>query len=64
MMEDWKRSSYCEGGHCLEIKEASGDVVAIRSNVVPGEVIFVARPDFAAFIEGVKAGEFDLPELQ
>lgn len=63
-MTDWKRSSYCEGGHCLEIREASGDVVAIRNNVVPGEVIFVAKLDFTAFIEGVKAGEFDLLGLQ
>lgn len=62
-MTDWKRSSYCDGGHCLEIKEAGENVMAIRNNVVPGEVIYVARPDFAAFIEGIKAGEFDLPEL-
>lgn len=63
-MTNWKRSSYCEGGHCLEVKEAGENLLAIRNSGIWSDQHILARSDeWDAFIAGIKAGEFDPPGL-
>jgi hypothetical protein len=50
--------SACEGGSCVEV--ASADIVLVRDSKDPeGPVLTFTRAEWEAFIQGVKAGEFD-----
>lgn len=69
------RSSFCEAGHCVEVApgwvRASCDSsacveaqpvpggVLLRSSLMPEAVVDVTREEWAAFVAGVKAGDFD-----
>lgn len=55
----WTRSTKCESSACVEAA-TNGDFVGIRNSRVPGEVIWADPGEWQAFIDGVKAGEFDL----
>ncbi|MEO3972577.1 DUF397 domain-containing protein [Streptomyces sp. CAU 1734] len=56
----WQKSSFSGGGgeNCVEIAR-EGNGVLIRESDAPGTVIATDRAKLAAFIQGVKAGEFD-----
>ena len=54
----WKRSSFCNMNGCLEVR-VDGSIVSIRDSSVPGPVLEFTRTEWAKFIAGVKAGEFD-----
>ncbi|MGW6601936.1 DUF397 domain-containing protein [Streptomyces sp. NPDC055036] len=55
----WQKSSFSEGGaQCVEIGERSGAIL-LREGDNPNIVATTSRTKFAAFIAGVKAGEFD-----
>ncbi|MEU7021657.1 DUF397 domain-containing protein [Streptomyces sp. NPDC046203] len=61
----WFKSSYSSnGGACVEVATnlvAARGVVPVRdSKDVAGPVLGVSVPAFAAFVSGVKGGEFDL----
>jgi hypothetical protein len=57
----WRKSSYSSSnGQCVEVASA-GSVVAVRDSKDPdGAVLLCTRTGVAAFLTGVKAGEFDL----
>jgi len=56
--EQWRRSTFCANSACVEV--ASVDVgVAMRDSTVPSAVVRCSVEDFAAFVAGVKAGEYD-----
>ncbi|MEV5674281.1 MULTISPECIES: DUF397 domain-containing protein [unclassified Streptomyces] len=57
---EWQKSSFSGGGgeQCVEIAEHAGEIL-MRESDAPGAVTTTSRAKFAAFIEGVKAGEFD-----
>ena len=63
----WQRSSFCEGGHCIEVAEvrspgcvAGSPVTAVALRSTNGGDALGATPEeWRAFIAGVKAGEFD-----
>lgn len=63
---NWKKSTKCDSGTCVEVKftgspaPAGAQEVAVRNNQVPGEVVWFDRGEWAAFVAGVKNGEFDL----
>lgn len=66
-MSDWKRSSYCDGGHCVEVSLTASvgprtkpSVVGIRNSRSPSTEVYFTTEDWNEFIKGVKAGEFDL----
>lgn len=75
MTEVWRRSSYCEGGSCVEVawqrsskceQGACTEVAFTAAGVLvrdgkdsDGPVLRFTREEFAAFVEGIKAGEFD-----
>ncbi|MEU6966389.1 DUF397 domain-containing protein [Kitasatospora aureofaciens] len=55
----WQKSSYSGANdNCVEVRQTSGLVELRESD--DGEVIVRTAPArFAAFLQGVKAGEFD-----
>ena len=57
----WRKSSFSGNGldnNCVELA-ASGGAIRVRESEEPGAVVRAARGPLAAFIRGVKAGEFD-----
>ena len=57
-MNEWIISSYCSGGACVAVRRA-GQRIEICDNRRPAEIAWVRPADFARFVAGVKAGEFD-----
>jgi predicted secreted Zn-dependent protease len=56
----WKRSSRCESGACVEVAGSEAGRVLLRDAKVPEETpLAFEKPAWKAFIDGVKAGEFD-----
>ncbi|MEK8144498.1 DUF397 domain-containing protein [Streptomyces sp. M10(2022)] len=57
---EWQKSSFSGGGgeQCVEIAEHAGEIL-MRESDEPGVVTTTSRSKFSAFIQGVKAGEFD-----
>ncbi|MET9922868.1 DUF397 domain-containing protein [Streptomyces sp. NPDC006435] len=54
---NWFKSSYSDnGGQCIEV---STDLTAVRDSKTPqGPTLATSPASFAAFVAGVKAGEF------
>jgi hypothetical protein len=60
---DWRKSSYStgNGGDCVEVARNLPGAVAVRdSKATAGPVLAFAPEQWAAFTDGVKAGEFGL----
>jgi len=58
----WVKSSYSgsNGGNCVEIATLSGERRAVRDSKNPAGPVLVFTPgEWAAFVGGVKDGEFD-----
>jgi hypothetical protein len=53
----WKTSSRCSAGGCVEVR-AVGGRIEIRDSARPAEVAWFKPADWAAFLAGVRAGEF------
>jgi len=59
----WKSTRSAENGDCVEVSNRSG-VVAMRDSKDPsGTVLSFRKDNWRAFIEGVRSGEFDLPDF-
>jgi hypothetical protein len=61
--DEWRKSSYSgNSGNCVEVRTASpAGTVAVRdSKQVPGPELAIAGDRWAAFLRGVKRGQFDL----
>ncbi|MFE6718950.1 DUF397 domain-containing protein [Streptomyces albidoflavus] len=56
----WQKSSFSGGNgeDCVEVALHAGAIL-MRESDEPGEVIATSPAKLAAFIAGVKAGEFD-----
>lgn len=57
----WRTSSYSQdGGACVEAAFLPDGGVALRHSKDPaGPVLRYTRPEWQAFVRGVKGGEFD-----
>ncbi|QKW24220.1 DUF397 domain-containing protein [Kitasatospora sp. NA04385] len=57
----WIKAKISEGqGQCAEAKDLPGSRVAVRQSTDPtGPALIFTRDEFAAFLTGAKAGEFD-----
>ncbi|WP_269461096.1 DUF397 domain-containing protein [Actinoplanes derwentensis] len=55
----WRIASRSGGGNCVEVAK-SDNLIAFRNSKRPkGEMILYTQPEFAAFLDGAKKGEFD-----
>ena len=60
-MIDYRISSFCTGGHCVEVGQLTDGSVAVRDTkdaAREARLVFT-RDEWVAFVQGVKAGEFD-----
>ncbi|MDQ0378630.1 DUF397 domain-containing protein [Amycolatopsis thermophila] len=60
----WQKSFASEpnGGNCVEVNFAASGLVGVRDTKLVGSPVFVFDAgEWAAFLEGAKAGQFDLP---
>lgn len=55
----WQTSSACNNGSCLEVSRTKNHVLLRDSNDPEQRVVAVTVEEFAAFLIGAKAGEFD-----
>jgi len=59
----WITSRFCNNSACVQVAHLPGGMVAVRDSKntsVPAHVF--DSEEWAAFIDGVKAGDFDLPD--
>lgn len=55
----WRRSSGCVGGDCAEVAPLPDGGVAMRNSHDTGVSLRYTRAEWAAFMDGVRGGEFD-----
>ena len=61
-MTEYKISSFCSAGGCVEVGRAPEGLVVVRDSKDPerrASLAFTAE-EWTAFVAGVKNGEFDL----
>jgi hypothetical protein len=58
----WITSSACNNSACVQVAHLPGGLVAVRDSKDTARAAHVFdSAEWAAFVVGVKAGEFDLP---
>ena len=58
----WIASRACNNSACVQVAQLPGGMVAVRdSKDISKPAHIFDREEWAAFVIGVKAGEFDLP---
>jgi hypothetical protein len=61
--DGWRKSSHSAEDNCVEVKGLPEGWVAIRDSKDPdGPVLRFNATEWDAFVQGVRGGEFDLPE--
>ncbi|MFE7131059.1 DUF397 domain-containing protein [Streptomyces sp. NPDC057638] len=57
---NWQKSSFSGGGgeNCVELAQEGGKI-KMRESEDPSVILTTSRENLAAFVAGVKAGEFD-----
>jgi hypothetical protein len=53
---EWRTSSYSDGTQCVQVADLGDGRIGVRSSKGRDHH---TREEFAAFVAGVKAGEFD-----
>jgi hypothetical protein len=57
---DFKVSSFCSLGDCVEVGVADDGGIAVRDSKSPDAAVLRFTPaEWRDFVEGVRAGEFD-----
>lgn len=57
----WRKATASGAGDCVEVAKVGRDEVLIRNSFAPdGAVLAFNGAEWAAFLDGVRAGEFDL----
>ena len=55
----WRRSSRCETGACVEVARVHSMIAIRDSKAVDGPVLTFSPQEWAAFVAGVRNGDFD-----
>lgn len=59
-MVEYKISTFCNFGDCVEVGQLAGGSVSVRDTKDPERRSLVfSHDEWDAFVKGVKAGEFD-----
>jgi hypothetical protein len=59
----WLSSRACSNSACVQVAHLPGGMVAVRDSKDTDKPAHIFDSDeWAAFVSGVKAGEFDLPQ--
>lgn len=62
-MTAWIKASACSFGDCVLVDLDDGHTgVLVAHSISPGRQLRFTTAEWRAFVDGVKAGEFDLPE--
>jgi hypothetical protein len=58
----WKNSTYCLEGNCAEVRSVGQqEAIQVRDSKNPdADILTFTTSEWTAFVDGVKAGEFDL----
>lgn len=62
-MTTWIRARDCEGHGCVEATAVGGGV-RLRSSLRPDAVVVLDAGEWAVFMAGVRAGDFDQIQLE
>lgn len=55
----WRKSRFSGDGNCVALADR-GDRIAVRDSKAPeGGTLFLTRAEMAAWLKGIKAGEYD-----
>lgn len=61
---EWHKSTFSAANGCVEVAALDDGVAVRNSKELGGSVLLFSRHEWAAFVGGVRAGEFDFePEL-
>jgi uncharacterized protein DUF397 len=58
---EWRTSTLCDLNGCVEVALLDGRVAVRDAKDKAGPILLFTSPEWAAFLGGVRAGEFDLP---
>ncbi len=56
---NWRRSRRCDSGTCVEVAYLDGAFAVRDSKTDNGPMLTFTRPDWEAFLAGVRAGDFE-----
>jgi hypothetical protein len=59
-MGTWRKSSYCDIADCVEVKIDNDSIRIRQSGNTTGPLLSFSVQEWRAFVEGVRAGEFDV----
>jgi Domain of unknown function (DUF397) len=59
MDTEYRTSSFCSGGDCVEVGMLQGGVVAVRDTKDRSRELVFSSQEWATFVAGVKRGAFD-----
>lgn len=56
----WRKSRFCDGGGCVEMRWMGPNEVALRNSGNPdGPVLVFTKQEWDAFVAGIRAGDFE-----
>lgn len=59
----WRKSSYSALQDCVEVRQLEDKNVELRDSKAPEDgTITFSDSEWSAFLSGIKAGEFDIPD--
>jgi hypothetical protein len=56
---EYRTSSFCSGGDCVEVGMLQGGVVGVRDTKDRSRELRFSSQEWAAFVAGIKRGAFD-----
>ena len=59
MATEYRTSSFCSGGDCVEVGMLQGGVVAVRDTKDRSQELVFSSQEWAMFVAEVKRGAFD-----
>lgn len=61
-ISSFRRSSFCSANGCVEVARGRDGGAVVRASADPRTALTFSADEWAAFLDGVKAGEFDVPQ--